>query len=698
MKRHMQTFMLFLLSFLLLWEWLRPLTELVEMKEVIPFVLFSGFTFFLTLYYVPIYVAFPVKCIGMMTVIYYYFYTQYSFFSFEWWGLWFQIVIKNFQWMFTNQFYLIDPIFKTTLLLILLWLITYLLNYWVVKMKKSVVFIILTYVFLGLMSTFTTYDASFAIVRTTVVAMLLLSLLQIIRLKEAVHLRWDAKKVFGPVFIFIGLSLLFAFVLPTHEPKWKDPLAFLNDDSQNKKGKSGIDENDENLGGPFEYNHDEVFKLKTQYPMYLRVEHKTTYTGKGWEKEPEEWQELSNSPASLGLYDRSEVNKIPVEIFDIKKTKKRWIPYPGEITNIVTKQNVSIKRNMSVGRLEWVQNKNDENVSKYAFDYYLPGYSEEELRSIRVTKESEYTDLPTTVPNRVKNLAISLTENEKTNYDKAKAIERYFQSDEFTYETEDVAVPAKNEDYVDQFLFETKKGYCDNYSTSMVVLLRSVGIEARWVKGYRQGEVIHQEEQIYQVTNAFAHSWVEVYFDGFGWVPFEPTKGMVNPLQIPKEKKEIGEGIEQQEEMVQEEEQEVEQQEEEKIEKQEINKKMTHSKHLFAWIVIMLVILFIFMMIWKRKTIVRQLFFSKVFSFDSKKQFIRAYQRLIFSLKWLKRMKKESHETDREFAIRVENELNIDELLPLTETYEKIKYGKESHDSWERERELYENLVNKILS
>ena len=86
----------------------------------------------------------------------------------------------------------------------------------------------------------------------------------------------------------------------------------------------------------------------------------------------------------------------------------------------------------------------------------------------------------------------------------------------------------KDQDYVDQFLFETLTGYCDNFSTSMVTMLRAVDIPARWVKGYTAGNyvgTVGSDGAIYEVTNNNAHSWVEVFFPSQGWVPFEPTKG-----------------------------------------------------------------------------------------------------------------------------------------------------------------------------
>src|SRR5699024_5633491 len=102
------------------------------------------------------------------------------------------------------------------------------------------------------------------------------------------------------------------------------------------------------------------------------------------------------------------------------------------------------------------------------------------------------------------------------------------------YETTGVAVPEQDEDYVDQFLFETQAGYCDNFSTSMVVMLRTLDIPARWAKGFTSGEMIDigETHDTYEVTNANAHSWVEVYFPETGWVSFEPTQGFSNPTDF----------------------------------------------------------------------------------------------------------------------------------------------------------------------
>ncbi|MFL7867208.1 MAG: transglutaminaseTgpA domain-containing protein [Anaerolineales bacterium] len=132
-----------------------------------------------------------------------------------------------------------------------------------------------------------------------------------------------------------------------------------------------------------------------------------------------------------------------------------------------------------------------------------------------------YLALPTNLPDRVKALAIELTASEPTPYDRAKAIESYLRT--FPYSL-DVARPPLDRDVVDYFLFDLKKGYCDYYASAMVVLARAAGVPARLAIGYANG-TYNLNSKRFVVTEADAHSWVEVYFPKIGWVPFEPTAG-----------------------------------------------------------------------------------------------------------------------------------------------------------------------------
>jgi transglutaminase-like putative cysteine protease len=131
-----------------------------------------------------------------------------------------------------------------------------------------------------------------------------------------------------------------------------------------------------------------------------------------------------------------------------------------------------------------------------------------------------YTQLPTLSP-QVRALADSLTQGLENNYDRAAAINDYFHQ-EFDYTLE---LPnSAREATLEYFLFERGEGHCEYFSTAMVVLLRSVGIHAREVNGFLGGQW-NDFGQYLAVTQNQAHSWVEVWFPGYGWVEFDPTPG-----------------------------------------------------------------------------------------------------------------------------------------------------------------------------
>lgn len=133
---------------------------------------------------------------------------------------------------------------------------------------------------------------------------------------------------------------------------------------------------------------------------------------------------------------------------------------------------------------------------------------------------SIYTLLPDNIPARISELAHEITKGLRNDYEKTVAIEKYLrQNHTYTLSPENVPL---DRDFVDYFLFDKKEGYCTYYATSMAVMLRTLGIPSRYVEGY----VLPPErtsDDVYTVTNNNAHAWVEVYFEGFGWLVFEPT-------------------------------------------------------------------------------------------------------------------------------------------------------------------------------
>ena len=109
---------------------------------------------------------------------------------------------------------------------------------------------------------------------------------------------------------------------------------------------------------------------------------------------------------------------------------------------------------------------------------------------------------------------------EPTVYDKVLAVERRLCSGDYSFTLELPHLPRDHP--VDAFLNETKVGNCELFASAMALMVRSLGIPARVVSGYRGGEW-RQRDRSYTVRGYMAHLWVEVYFIGLGWVTFDPS-------------------------------------------------------------------------------------------------------------------------------------------------------------------------------
>jgi hypothetical protein len=131
-----------------------------------------------------------------------------------------------------------------------------------------------------------------------------------------------------------------------------------------------------------------------------------------------------------------------------------------------------------------------------------------------------YLQIPDEIPPRVRELAADVTAAAPTWYDKAQAIERYLR-DEIPY-TLEMQAPPEGQDPIDFFLFDRRAGHCEYFASAMTIMLRAVGVPARNVNGFLGGAWNEYGEYV-AVRSGDAHSWVEVYFPGHGWVTFDPT-------------------------------------------------------------------------------------------------------------------------------------------------------------------------------
>ncbi len=163
----------------------------------------------------------------------------------------------------------------------------------------------------------------------------------------------------------------------------------------------------------------------------------------------------------------------------------------------------------------------DNPINRYEAESQLAEIDSDELRLAANTAPAgmgDYLKLPP-LDIRIAKLAEEITAAAPSNYEKAIALEHYLAT-HFGYTLQ---LPSSlPRDPLANFLFERKKGHCEYFASSMAVMLRSLRIPSRIVTGFRGGEFNDLTGQ-YVVRASDAHSWVEAYFPGSGWISFDPT-------------------------------------------------------------------------------------------------------------------------------------------------------------------------------
>ncbi|ARD47832.1 DUF3488 and DUF4129 domain-containing transglutaminase family protein [Sporosarcina sp. P33] len=537
---------LYILSAILLWEWFIPIMELTDFGHPALFLLYVALFFILALTRLPWWISGIVQLLYITWSIHYMYLNQLSL-SLKTFGIILRDVQRNILLLFQGELGDLSNLFRTLLLFTLVWMIAYLIRHWIEVRQSMMMFFGITVLFVSVLDTFTPYDGSSSIVRIMIIGMVITGCLTVLKLagNDRVSLRPRRMLVlFLPVMLIVGAVGLFSRNAPVHPPAWPDPVPFLlslsgAEDQASDKGqaKAGYDPDDSQLGGVFVQDHGLVFEAAVEDRQYWRIETKDTYTSKGWLQEREMNKKLLSTGEELhATPEEAEVSSAVLKFAE----PLPFIAAPYGTTKISEPAGIDLMHETDANRLYLLMGL-QEKVEQYEIQYMAPEYMLSELQKPEMVNYetviedlNSYLQLPENLPERVKELALSITETETSVYNKAKAIEQYFKKNGFFYDTQNVAVPEDEQDYVDQFLFETKRGYCDNFSTSMAVMLRSAGVPTRWVKGFAPGEPALKAsgESVYRVTNDEAHSWVEAYIPEIGWMPFEPTIGFTHPTDI----------------------------------------------------------------------------------------------------------------------------------------------------------------------
>ncbi len=169
----------------------------------------------------------------------------------------------------------------------------------------------------------------------------------------------------------------------------------------------------------------------------------------------------------------------------------------------------------------------DAPTESFSWVSRIPKFTRAQLESANVVSDPAYTQLPASLPQRIRDLAMDVTAGHESPYAKAKALDDYL-STQYTYKFADGSgreEPPPGRDPVDWFLFDHREGTCGVFSTAFVVMARSIGIPARVASGWAISPTGSRQE----VFTDQAHQWAEVPFEGLGWVQFEPTAPLGAP-------------------------------------------------------------------------------------------------------------------------------------------------------------------------
>ena len=269
-----------------------------------------------------------------------------------------------------------------------------------------------------------------------------------------------------------------------------------------------------------------AFEVQSSQPSYWRLTSLDRFDGRIWSSSGSYTRASGNLPRSTP--DQPPTASIE-QIFTIAGLSAIWLPTAFE-PRAVDPVDFGVLYDDASSTLIVDREADTSDGLSYGVVSETPRLTPDDLAGVAgevpFDEGERYLQLPGDFPDSVGALAADLTADAPTPYEQALALQAHLRT--FTY---DLDVGAGHSDAVlEQFLFETRRGYCEQFAGAFAAMARSVGLPARVAVGFTQGAQDAGDPSRYTVRGEHAHAWPEVHFAGAGWVSFEPTPGRGQPF------------------------------------------------------------------------------------------------------------------------------------------------------------------------
>lgn len=262
----------------------------------------------------------------------------------------------------------------------------------------------------------------------------------------------------------------------------------------------------------------EVFTVASPVRSYWRLTSLELFDGRIWSSRGQ-YRPVEGRLASDVTAERAATNTV-VQDFEVSGLASIWLPAAYQPVGL---QGVDARYDADSASL-LTERESPEGL-RYRVASELKDLTSPELEQVPNLAPADlaetYTALPAGFSPAVGTEAARIVSGAQTQYERARRLQDHFRSGAFIYDL--AAPPGHSGDDLERFLFDTRRGYCEQFAGAYAAMARSIGLPARVAVGFTTGEA--GSDGLFHVRGLNAHAWPEVFLSGYGWVAFEPTPG-----------------------------------------------------------------------------------------------------------------------------------------------------------------------------